>query len=693
MYDKRKVSKILIVDDSEMNRVILTDMLDGQYEILEAENGVAAIQLLHTYGTEISLVLLDIVMPEMDGFEVLAMMTRHHWIEEIPVIMISAENSHSVVERAYELGATDYISRPFDEVIVCRRVINTIMLYSKQKQLISMVADQMYEREKSNTLMVSILSHIVEFRNGESGLHVLHIGVMTELLLKRLREKTDAYDLDAAKISMISKAAAFHDIGKISISESILNKPGRLTSEEFEIMKTHSAVGAGMLENLPLHKDEPLVKIAYEICHWHHERYDGGGYPDGLKGEEIPISAQVVSLADAYDALISERVYKKAFSHEKAMSMILNGECGVFNPLLLECLSDISGHIQEELAINSLNRASEKEMHNIVEQLLSHKELASSNRALSMLEEERMKFQFFASVASEIQFEYTVVPSMLTISDWGADKLGISGLIVNPAENRELLSIISKENMGELDRKLRSTTPDSPIIEYEAELKIDGRRRFSRIICRALWTHGGRTEYSGAIGKVVDIQEQQQELERLQKLASMDPLTNLLNAAYAKKEIINMLYTYPENEYALIICDLDYFKAANSERGHLFGDRVLKYLAERLLRNIRNEDLAARIGGDEFLLFVRYDTKLEKAVKRIFSSMTGEYDGFKLSVSMGIAKTSSVGRSYRDLYHCADLALFHAKRKGQGFYVFYDEKTCAQNVPTTISPIDPSFED
>ena len=259
MYKKRKFNKILIVDDSDMNRALLADMLGGQYEILEAENGVAALELLHSHEREISLILLDIVMPQMDGFEVLAMMNKYHWIEEIPVIIISSENSHSVVERAYELGAADYISRPFDQVIVRRRVINTIMLYSKQKQLISMVADQMYEREKSNTLMVSILSHIVEFRNGESGLHVLHIGTMTELLLKRLREKTTAYSLDPIKISMISKAASFHDIGKISISENILNKPGRLTAEEFEIMKTHSAIGADMLANLPLHKDEPLV--------------------------------------------------------------------------------------------------------------------------------------------------------------------------------------------------------------------------------------------------------------------------------------------------------------------------------------------------------------------------------------------------------------------------------------------------
>ena len=355
--------------------------------------------------------------------------------------------------------------------------------------------------------MVSILSHIVEFRNGESGLHVLHIGTMTELLLKRLREKTNAYNLDSAKISMISKAAAFHDIGKISISEEILNKPGRLTKEEFEVIKTHSAVGADMLANLPLHKDEPLVKIAYEICRWHHERYDGSGYPDGLKGEEIPISAQVVSLADAYDALISERVYKKAFSHEKAMTMILNGECGKFNPLLLECLCDVSEHIQEELTINSLNRISRKEMYNIVDRLLSYNELAESNRTLSMLEEEMVKFEFFASMTSEIQFEYTAVPPMLTVSDWGAEKLGLPRVLTDPVDNKELLSVMSRDDMRKIAGLLRSTTPDSPIVQCEAQVRIDGEIRKSRIICRTVWQHGEKVDYSGVIGKIEDIGE------------------------------------------------------------------------------------------------------------------------------------------------------------------------------------------
>lgn len=505
MYKKRTKHKILIVDDSGMNRALLSDMLSERYEIIEARNGAEAIETLYISAADISLVLLDIVMPRMDGFEVLAVMNRYHWIGEIPVIIISSENSNSVVERAYELGATDYISRPFDEVIVQRRVMNTIMLYSKQKRLISMVADQMYEREKSNTLMVSILSHIVEFRNGESGLHVLHIGTMTELLLKRLREKTDAYHLDAAQISMISKAAAFHDIGKISISEDILNKPGRLTKEEYEIMKTHSAIGADMLKDLPIHQDEPLVKVAYEICRWHHERYDGKGYPDGLKGDEIPISAQVVSVADVYDALTSERVYKRAYSHEEAMRMIQNGECGAFHPLLLECLTDVGDQIQEELKVNSLNRVSEKEFDNIVDQLLSQNDLAASCGTLRMLQEERVKYQFFAAAVPELQFDYDVGSSMLTMSDWGAQKLGIPKLILDPLHSSELLDVADQNTMYELHRKLRNTTADAPYLEERIVLAVGGVRKPVKVICRALWSYEGKKQYSGAIGRVTDI--------------------------------------------------------------------------------------------------------------------------------------------------------------------------------------------
>ena len=313
--EKRNLPQLLVVDDSEMNREILKEILGKEYRILEACDGEEALKMLEQYGTEISLVLLDIIMPKMDGFEVLAYMNRDKWIEDIPVIMISSEGSESYIRRAYELGASDYISRPFDAKVVYQRVINMIKLYAKQRRLIHLVTDQIYEKEKNNRMMTGILSQIVEFRNGESGLHVLHINILTQLLLEKLMRKSENYDLSWSQQHMIATASALHDIGKIGIDEKILNKPGKLTKEEFEAMKQHTIIGARMLDRLEMYHDEEMMKYAYEICRWHHERYDGKGYPDGLKGEEIPLSAQVVSLADVYDALVSDRVYKIGRAH------------------------------------------------------------------------------------------------------------------------------------------------------------------------------------------------------------------------------------------------------------------------------------------------------------------------------------------------------------------------------------------
>lgn len=343
--------QILIVDDSEINREILKEILKEDYRILEAANGEECLEQLERSGTGISMVLLDIVMPEMDGFEVLAAMNQNHWIEDIPVIMISSEDSDSYIRRAYEMGVSDYISRPFDAKIVYQRVLNMIKLYAKQRRLIHLVTRQIYEKERNNRMMIGILSQIVEFRNGESGLHVIHINLITQLLLEQLVKKTGKYQLSWEDRLLIATASALHDIGKIGIDEKILNKPGKLTKEEFEIMKTHTLIGAQMLDNLDMYRNEKLLKLAHEICRWHHERYDGKGYPDGLVGEEIPISAQVVSLADVYDALVSERVYKKAFSHEKALEMIQNGECGTFNPLLLQCMTEAQDKLKTMMEV------------------------------------------------------------------------------------------------------------------------------------------------------------------------------------------------------------------------------------------------------------------------------------------------------------------------------------------------------
>ncbi len=341
--------KVLIIDDSELNREILADMLCDEYEVLEACDGREGIVAIQKYDDALAIVLLDLVMPHVNGFDVLEYMNCEELIHRIPVITISSESNPDSMHRSFELGSTDYITRPYDETIVKNRIHNTIMLYAKQKKLIDIVEEQIYEREKNNDLMINVLSHIVEFRNGESGLHVIHIHIITEILLKRLIEKTDKYNLTVSDIMMIASASALHDIGKISIPDEILNKPGRFTPEEFAVMKTHSAAGEKLLSQIEIYKDEPLVKIAKEICRWHHERYDGKGYPDGLKGDEIPISAQIVAIADVYDALTSERCYKAAYTHEQSIEMIMDGQCGTFNPLLLECLLECSDQIRTVL--------------------------------------------------------------------------------------------------------------------------------------------------------------------------------------------------------------------------------------------------------------------------------------------------------------------------------------------------------
>ena len=342
---------VLIVDDSEMNRVILNEMLKDKYCILEADSSRAALDMVDRYGDELSLVLLDIVMPGMNGFEVLGDLSRRSIIDNLPVIMISSEDSDDVVLRAYELGASDYVNRPFDSRVVRRRVSNTIRLYAKQRRLTSLLSQQYNERVKNSRMLIDIMAGVMELRNGESGRHVTNIEKLTELLLGCLVHRSDSISLDNEERSTIALASALHDIGKMSIDDAILNKPGRLTPEEFEIMKTHTTIGADMLHELGRHHaGNALMEYAYQIARWHHERWDGKGYPDGLKGDDIPIAAQVVSVADVYDALTSVRVYKDAIPHEEAIQMILDGKCGTFNPLLLDCLLEVQDRIAETLA-------------------------------------------------------------------------------------------------------------------------------------------------------------------------------------------------------------------------------------------------------------------------------------------------------------------------------------------------------
>ena len=689
--EQTRKQRILIADDSEMNRSILADMLGDEYEILEAENGLEAVSAIQKYRTEIDLVLLDIVMPEMDGFEVLTVMNRNNAIEDIPVIMISAETAPAHIERAYNLGVTDFITRPFNALVVHRRVVNTTLLYAKQKKLVGMVADQIYERERQSSLMIDILSHIVEFRNGESGQHVVHIRTLTELLLRRLVIKTDRYPLSPSDITLISTASALHDVGKISIPGEILNKPGRFTDEEFTIMKRHTVIGSDMMEAVPVQGSGPLVKVARDICRWHHERWDGRGYPDGLKGDGIPISAQIVALADVYDALTSPRVYKPAFPHEKAVEMILKGECGAFNPLLLEILTEVAPQLPEELEDRSGERTAQMEMRSVAQEMHHYEELSASERTLQLREHERMKYSFFAAMSQEIQFEYTADPSMVTLNAWGANRLGLKETVMEPHGSDKVRDILSDGDMEGLAHALRNTTPAQPVIRYECKITLNGEERWCRIIARATWNAEEPPQYTGAIGKAVDIHDSQMKLAALERMATHDPLTGLLNHVSAKKRIEERVEGRPDGQFALAIFDLDYFKNANNTFGHIFGDEVLKFLADKLRESIRGADIAARVGGDEFLLFLEYRGELDPIISRIYHTISDSaYEQFPISLSMGIARTEVVGTDYETMFHAADQALYRVKRSGRGRYDYYDESM--RDMLSVISPIEGSAD-
>lgn len=509
-----KNARILIVDDSEMNRDMLSDMLSDDYDIVEAADGEEALSILKERVYDIDLVLLDIIMPAVDGFGVLDVMKRYHWIDNTPVIMISSETSQSYIRKAFELGVTDYIIRPFDSFIIHKRVSNTLMLYRKQKKLLSALEEQVYENEKNNSMMINVLAHIVEFRNGESGMHVHHIKQLTSILLQNLIEKTDKYHLTENDILLISTASSLHDIGKISIDDKILNKPGRLTAEEFEVIKTHSVIGAEMLQDLHNTHNYPLFDKAYEICRWHHERYDGKGYPDGLKGEEIPISAQVTSLADVYDALTSNRCYKKAFSHEKAMEMILDGQCGAFNPVLLQCLKDCEKQILAEFSDSIDTTQDDRLLIRATEELVENK--ISSDKidfSAHLPIAARDRWNFFSDGSGEIQFEYDAILDVLRLTKYGAKVLGLQELTMHPRGLKQ--GYLGAQNIQTiLDAMQSEASLEKPVVKIKKHISLNGPRRWYEIRIRTLWSNEENPKYTGILGRIIDINDSELAIVR-----------------------------------------------------------------------------------------------------------------------------------------------------------------------------------
>lgn len=654
--------KILIVDDSQINRLLLSDMLMDHYDILEAENGLQAIQILKDNWSVISLVLLDYFMPQMNGFDVLKTMKVRGWLDFIPVIMITAETSETFVDEAYDLGVMDFISRPFDVSIVNHRVNNAYMLSSKQKHLESIISSQILEKSRQSDMLVNILSHIVEFRNGESEHHVLNVRMITRMILEELNNlKLSDYSKD--EIDMYALASSLHDIGKISIPETILNKPGRFTKEEFDQMKTHTTIGYDMMKALPQYQDDPLVKAASNIARWHHERYDGKGYPDGLKGNAIPLYAQATALADVYDALVTKRVYKNAYSHQKALNMILHNECGTFQPELLQALKNIHPALVEKL--NNYEFADKEITQRNISEVMSHSHMAEK---IHVLFYERNKYDFFARNSQEIQFEYTCSTRVCTLSQWAAQKYQLSEVIFNPFQNIGLQKLLGKDNMETIRKAFLHLTDHSKDQKIDLKVETEDSPLWLRFYFRGLFIEENTLDT--VFGLVCFLQDDKRENELLRIAASHDGLTGLINQEYASKILKEKLEHHPERNYALAIIDIDHFKNVNDKYGHLFGDEVLKSFAFQIQKSIRTTDFAARIGGDEFLVFIQYKNNCQKAMERIFKDLQYFYKDLYVQCSMGVAVTDFTRKDYKKLYQAADEALYSSKKSGRARLTF-----------------------
>ena len=494
--DKRK--RILIVDDAKINRDILKEILGETYNYLEAENGNQAIQMIGD-NPGIDLMLLDINMPQMNGFEVLEIMKRSQCIDETPVIMISSEDAVDTMRKAYELGITDYITRPFDSVIVKKRVQNTLGLYMNQKNLINVVYDQVYEKEENNNIMIRILGNVLGSRNSESRDHILHIKTATEMMLRQLVKVTDAYPLTEADIALITTASSLHDIGKIRIPEEILNKPGRLTDEEFKIMKTHSELGAAIIKDMDFPQDHPMVHTAWEISRWHHERWDGKGYPDGLKGEEIPICAQVVSIVDVYDALTSERCYKKAFDHDTAIQMILDGKCGQFNPILLKCLEELNRQFSQMLSEETNDNKHYYEAQRLSNEILSNRSLPNQNYSQSIVKIMQEKIDFFKSNSGLNSIDYNAISGQLTIIN---EKQQIICQRDNPNFDLFKEFEVNEEDVQYIRVLLHQTSVQNKEISVQIKAKVENDSQMYKLKLHTLWSPLKKDGYIGIVGYI-----------------------------------------------------------------------------------------------------------------------------------------------------------------------------------------------
>ena len=697
MYHK---SKILIVDDIELNRALLCEMFRSEYVILEAEDGQKALEIIECEKESLAIILLDIVMPVMDGFHVLEVMNQKGWMDVIPIVMITAETSDHVMGNGYDLGVMDIITKPFNPNVVKKRVNNVIENFAYKNKLEQMVEEQAKKLQEQtvrmhehNLQLIDTLTSIIEFKNAESTQHISNIRIITKLLLNKLMEIYPAYRLDPLKIEMISEASSMHDIGKILVPDGILNKKGKLTDEEFEIIKLHTIRGSEVLEHISSLLNMDFYNYCYDICRHHHEKWDGKGYPDGLIGNQITIWSQAVSLADVYDALTSKRVYKAAYSSEEAMRMILDGQCGQFNPELIECLSQILPQLREqkETVKTTKAKAPVKEK--------SRRPLDVSSRTLQLLELERQKYKIISELSDEVIFEYDANNDKLIFSEEFHKITLDEQILFNVRKNNVLLKYMHEEDYHHLLTEMDQLSSVHRFLQVDMQLKLSsGEYIWHRLTICSLWDISFEVKCMGYVGKIVNIQNEKRKSLELEQAANYDSLTRILNRKAAQKAISEKLAT-TRHHSAICFLDIDNFKMVNDHYGHMIGDDLLKKVAAVLQCHLGENDIIARLGGDEFVFYVhdyKDEEQLAQSLNKISEALRMDFDGFSISGSIGIACYPKDGESYENLLFKADQALYYSKFNGKDHYHAYSqecEKKPFRSLLTSVDdPEQSSFE-
>lgn len=694
-------NKILIVDDVELNRAILSELFISEYEVLEADNGKTAVELMEDYRDDVAIVLMDIVMPIMNGLEALEIMNAKGLIEKVPVFLITAESSNEAISKGFKLGVVDVILKPFNPDNICQRVNNIIELYSHRYELETLVKNQMEKIEAQNeqlrnfnVAMIDVLSTVVEFRDCESGQHVHRVRKMTKTLLKVLGSENPKYWMSDEAIDNIADAAALHDIGKIAIPDRILKKPGKLDPEEFEIMKKHTLFGCEILETIDsLKQNKEQYQYCYNICRWHHEKWDGKGYPDGVSGDEIPIYAQIVSIADCYDALTTDRCYKKAFAHQKAVSMIKNGECGTFNPELLQCFLEISDSLPTILESgddltdlkNNYRQASQSDSPEKKPQCES-----DFNRIIHLLEIEREKQEALFSMSGDIIFDYDVQKDKLTFSDEFKEVFGGECVIDGARAYLRRHEILVESDYQAIRGLYYAMSEENR--EYTKEIRMinkAGEEVWYRIYSTSIWDKERKNVLLNVLGRLVSIDNMKREINQWKKQAESDHLTKLGNRAYGQQMLSEMTDTVA----TIMYIDIDNFKMVNDQHGHLFGDEVLYRIAEAIKEPFRAYDAICRLGGDEFMVIMRYSDDKETALLKANDIRAGIE---KIAKDIDIPMSASIGMSFYPLdgtdtellLNKADKALYQAKKSGKNACVIYTDEIEEESFSTQITKME-----